>query len=279
MKASELNNYAEDSIVKLERGQRVSYRLLNVKKDPIPENKGRLMIPFSLGVPSTDRVYDSNKDEWIDIACIDRVKPDGDVEFTVIEFLRSNAGYIDLSGDKPSDGKLYQYLETCNYNASNPNRSTDKPPIFERVDAEKTASEKSKLRKLRSEAVDIAVNLGVEQVRSIGMAISNVEGKEDAVVRDIVEEYAEKNPKEFLKLAKNKELDIEAIAKKASKMKIIVYSNKTQEFSLSDGSKVFKSDINSFGGSPYKQLASYLMTEGSELLESIKEMIKAKEKE
>ena len=84
-------------------------------------------------VPPKDRIVDPITNDFVDIASIKTIGVGGKLSFYDIVFERDFNGILILDGSKISDHEMYEYLELTNYNASNPNRSEDVIPIFERL--------------------------------------------------------------------------------------------------------------------------------------------------
>ena len=124
MKASEYNNFSPSMKRTLKQDERASYRILNVRPDP--DNFGKFLMPAAHQIPSTDQIYDKQKSEFVNIAAIESQNEKGEPIFLSIVFSANNLGYIFLNGNNSVHQKMYQFLELCNYNASNKDRSEAK---------------------------------------------------------------------------------------------------------------------------------------------------------
>ena len=165
MKANLYNQIPDSLVRKIPRGQTVVYRLTDIKPDPF--NEGEYLIPLNKNVPSTDQTYDPTTDNYIPIAYITGVEANGEAKFGNIFFQKVNGGCLILKSSNPQHQKMYQYLELCNWNKSNNNRSTDYPTWFEKIDDQEEAKSSRSERKIILNALRTADELDFNQVRSI----------------------------------------------------------------------------------------------------------------
>jgi hypothetical protein len=267
MKATDFNLLSEKMLRKLKPNERATYRVLNVRPDP--DNYGRFLMPAALQIPSTDIVYDKAKEEFVPIAAIERTDLDGNPVFVNIVFTASNAGYLFLNGSNAVHQKIYQYIEICNYNESNPDRNPEFETFFYRVDAKKEAIQERGLRKLIVKAVNLALELDDVRAREVALALG-IEAESNEELRNQLEDYAGDNPEEFLEVVDRASLINETALKDAVKKNIIKNDVNAQAFKWVETGKVIFSYTKGKDKNYFKELADYLEQENPDELAAIK---------
>lgn len=231
MKKTELYNQLSQKLVKgtmLKPGEQVIYRLHNLQKNPMDPTK--LAVPAAKNVPPIDTIWDEETQTYIDIAAVRTVAPTGEHTFHEIFFYGNQAGHMILVGGRALDQEIHSYLSLCNYNASNPNRDTTKEAIFERVDEEAKAEKESRTRNIRREALNAAADLSPEEVKDFAAALGKDDTKTVAVLRNELEEMADKSPEDFMKLINNKQAVMKAAINRAIKKGVIVFNQEQSRF-------------------------------------------------
>lgn len=215
----ETNNYSKDlTLPILKKGETVQYRLLGLKKD----EKGQWMIPAAKNVPKDDHIFDpgaAKSGAYIDVGYEHE-----------IWFERRNLGMLRVTGGNKRNQELYQYLECCNYNASNEHRDTMINPIFERIDAVKKATTKRQSREYLRDALNIANEMSDDEVKTLISSLGKDEDRDIAVLRNEIEELAMKNPKSFITSSSNHQKQILATIKRAIDKKVIMYDSSQSRF-------------------------------------------------
>ena len=267
MKASEFNQLSPSYARKLKTGERAVYRVLNIKEDP--DNYGKYIIPAAVQIPSTDVIYDNHKEDYITIGCIERVKSDGDPVLAPIVFTGQNMGYIFLNGNNALHQKMYQFLEICNFNASNPERNQEIDAIFVRIDAKADAKNERNVRRQIIDAVNLALSLDDEKAKEIANALG-IEAASIEEIRNKLEDYASDEPQEFTKVAERASLGTESLLREAVKQGFIRNNINASMFEWAEtGKEIFKykkvANKNYF-----KELAEYLEASNPNELEAIK---------
>lgn len=238
MKASEYNQFSPKMERKLAQNERATYRVNNVRPDP--DNYGKFLMPSALQIPSTDVVYDKDKGDFVTIGAIERTDNEGNPVFLNIVFTSSNFGYLFLDGKNAVHQKIYQFLELCNYNDSNPNKNGEAETFFHRVDNEKEAKVERATRKLIVQAVAMAMELDEKRAKETAMALG-IDGESIDEIRNLLEDYAEDNPEEFMVVANRASLSIESTLKEAVKKNIIKNDVNLQAFVwVETGKEIFK---------------------------------------
>jgi len=226
IKTKEYNNVGETPTIK--RGEVKVFQWLNVKDDP--QNKGMKIMPSIAFVPTVDRVFDPSKDDYVDIANISNLGVGGKPVIKPITFSKATEGKLLLRGDKTGDKEIFEYLMMSNFNASNPNRDKTIRPLFELVEPNKKAKESRDARGLRREAMNVAAELSAAEVREFIASLNKDEKRDISILRDELEIMAEKDPKQFIALSKDKNKSIQANVKKAIDKKIIAFNKETSSY-------------------------------------------------
>lgn len=266
MKASDFNNIPDHLKRELKRDERAVYRILNVRPDP--DNYGKYLMPAALQIPSTDTIYDRKTSQFYNIAAIERVAVDGTPTFLSIVFSANNMGFLFLNGGNAVHQKIYQFIELCNFNASNPERSEDAEVFFQRVDSKKEAQEERKMRKLIVQAVNLALELDDKRAKDVASALGIAEESMEEI-RNALEDYAGDYPTEFIELVNRASVETESMLKDAIKAGFIVNDSQNSMFVWADTNKeIYK--YKKGGNKNYvKEMAEYLEENNPDELKAI----------
>jgi DNA-dependent RNA polymerase auxiliary subunit epsilon len=267
MKASDFNLLSEKMVRKLKPNERATYRVLNVRPDP--DNPGRFLMPAALQIPSTDIIYDKGKEDFVPIAAIERTDLEGNPVFINIVFTASNAGYLFLNGSNAVHQKIYQYIEICNYNESNPDRNEEFETFFSRIDAVKEAKTERNLRKLIVKAVNLALDLDDTKAREVALALG-IDAESTEELRNELEDYAGDYPEEFLEVVERASLANETALKDAVKKNIIKNDVNASCFKWVETGKVIFTYTKGKDKNYFKELADHLLETNPDELEAIK---------
>lgn len=271
MKVEDFNNFSEKLVRKLDKNERAVYRVLNVREDP--DNYGKFIMPAALTVPPTDMIWDKFQDKFVPIASIERQDLQGNAVFQDIVFTSASLGYIVLNGSNHSHQKMYQFLELCNYNESNPDRNEEYEALFKRVDAKKEAKKEREIRKKIVEAMNKAYDLDDSMIKNVGMALG-IQDDSVEVVRNEVENYIEEDPEEFLRVLERASLSNEAILKEAIKQGVIRNNVQEGQFEWTDTEKVIHKYTKKVGKDYIRELAEVLSKQNPDELVAITTRIK-----
>ena len=231
MKKTELYNHLSDKLVKstmLKPGQTVTYRLHGIHKSSL--DPSRMAIPASKNVPPIDNIWDEEKGEYVTIAAVRSVDAKGEHTYHDIVFYSNMAGHIILSGGRAADQEMHSYMALCDYNASKPNRDATKEPVFELVNEEAHAEDESRTRNTRREALNAAADLSAEDVKTYSAALGKDDSLSVAILRNSLEEMADKDPQSFLDLISNKQAVVTATVNRAIKKGVIVFNQEQSRF-------------------------------------------------
>jgi hypothetical protein len=260
MKKTDLYNDIPKEIIdktKIRPGQVVSYRLVGLQ--PNPMDPSRIAYPSVRSVPSTDQIYEPDSDSYIDIAAVKSVDPDGTHNFHRIYFYGNAGGVVTLYGGRALDQELHSYMSLCNYNASNPNRDQSKPAIFEMIDESKRSESERLSRNVKREALNIAADLSAEEVRDYVAAMGLDDTGKLEVLRNKLEELADKAPKQFMELIGNKQAVMKATINRAIAKGVIVFNAEQSRFAWPNG-EVILTVSRTTGGDHIEELIGYCVS-------------------
>ena len=226
IKTKEFNNV--ETIPVLKRTDIKVFQYLDIKPDP--NNKGQFIMPSIAFMPKVDRIYDPKKDDYVDIANIKSLGIGGAPVIEPIAFTKQTQGKLMLRGNKTGDREIFEYLMLSNYNKSNPNRDTSIKPLFELIEPTRVAKESRSQRSLRRDAMNVAAELSASEVREFISSMNKDETRDISVLRDELETMAEKDPKQFIALSKDKNKSIQSNVKKAIDKKIIKFDKASSSF-------------------------------------------------
>lgn len=236
MKKTKLFNDISPELVsntKLKPGQTAVYRVYGITPDPM--NPGKWAVPSSKNVPPTDQIWDPIKEEYIEIAAVRSVSPDGNHTFHDIYFFGNQGGHLILVGGRAADQEIHSYLTLCNYNGSNPNRDTSKEIYFELVDEAAKSDKERKQRNLKREALNAAADLSPEDVRNYVAALGQDDSGKIEVLRNRLEELADNDPQSFLDLINNKQAVMKATLNRALNKGVILFDTEQSRFTWPNG--------------------------------------------
>lgn len=260
----------------LRKGQKAIYELTGIKKDPLDPDGVKLTVPFAKGVPNTDRAWDEDRKEFVDIAFVTGEGQGGVPIMGDIIFWKGDGGLMILQGGKQRDEKLYQYMERTNYNGSNPHRDPSYPIIFTRKDYKAEAKKKREERDIRTLAINKAKELNITMVRQISVYLGYNMDSEDEVLRDRLEDYADSNPKSFLALTENKDLTIMEVANEAIKKGILSVDKQGRKITDKGGQTLLTWQIKP-DANPLEEFVAFVKTDaGSEYYAELKSVLKKK---
>ena len=225
-------------------------------------------------VPNKDLIQDKDGDLH-SIAFVTSYRADGTPVLGDIWFWLDSMCQIVLTHGA-RDAKAYNYLEICNFNESNPDRDTQAPVIFERVEGSTISKELRDKRKYKVQAVQVAQSLDNESVIRF---INTNQGKFNQLrvsanpdgtlnyeeMREHIEALAESSPALFLKSTEALPSDkTEAgsidIIQRAVDEEVIEFDKETKSwYNKATGKSILK--VNRMtSGQPEKELAKFLQT-------------------
>jgi hypothetical protein len=260
MKKTDLYNNLPKELIdktKLRPGEIVSYKLVGIGANPM--DPSRMAIPSLRNVPSIDQIWEPSTETYVDIAPVKSVDPSGKHIFHKIYFYGVSGGILVLHGGRAVDQEIHSYLSLCNYNKSNQGRDTSKEAIFELVDEAVKSETERRSRNIKREALNAAADLNPEDVRDYiaSMGLDDT-GKID-VLRNKLEEMADKTPQQFMELINNKQAIMKASVNRAISKGVILFNAEQSRFMWPNG-EVILTVSRTTGGNNVDELVSYCVS-------------------
>jgi len=257
MKKTKLFNDLSPELIaktKLKPGEQVVYRVTGIQPNPFDPNKWA--IPAAKNVPPTDQIWDPIKQDYVDIAAVRSVSPDGNHTFHDIYFFGNLGGHMILVGGRAADQEIHSYLSICNYNGSNPDRDPSKEIYFELVDEAVKSEKERKTRNIKREALNAAADLSAEEVRTYTAALGQDDTAKVEVLRNRLEEMADHDPESFMDLINNKQAVMKATINRALNKGIINFDSEQSRFTWPNG-EVILVVSRTTGGDNVEELLGY----------------------
>ena len=272
MKADLLNNLPEKhKPVKLKADETVVYRLTTIKPDP--HNQGRFLIPASINVPAFDEVV--IEDETYPIGYVEKVTPDGEAIFGEIIITKNMGGMLALRGNNPKHRRMYEYIELCSWNRSSKFRTPSKNAFIERIDEGKSSEANRAERRELMEALNAASSLKKDELKAVAASLGMNTNKEESILRDRIEDYAETNPSEFMLIAKQKTNKIQSILREAVDLQIVKHEPNLAKFVWKESKEEIFKYKKGAGVKVYELLAEHLQNKDADTLEAITTRVEA----
>lgn len=203
-------------------GESVKYRLLNGTKNIDPERKKGedLLFPASIVIHLRDRIKDPGKDDIkagiVEIGAVSHF--DDRTELPVFKSFiinpsKGDGGYFMLSGDNISDIEMYDVLELKNCNGSNPFRDKSVNALYEKVNEVAESKVRSKKRNYLFDSLDAIRHWTADEIKFAAASNNLSATLPPDVLKDKLEEIAEKDPETFYKSIESDDNQIKAVIK------------------------------------------------------------------
>jgi len=201
------------------KNKSIMYQLLhNGGKD----RRGKTIYPVVYMVKSEDIIFDAEKDVNRRIRYIpgepsifeDEQKKESKVK-SPITF--SN-GFLLVDQTNPT---LRKYLDMCNANADNVNRSGSSAPIFKAVDGAKDAKEKMAKDMKQMDALRVVFDMELDKLIGYATVMGVNINKSTDEIRYDMKIMAEKDPVKFLAGLDDPKMEIKQVALRAKQFKIL----------------------------------------------------------
>lgn len=245
----------------------VIYKLSEVRK----LDDGTFEGPFIRNVPATDRIQQGG--EYKDIAAISKIGKGGEVQqFTDILFLKTSGWELVLDPKSIVENEIIQYLELCNYNATNPNRDPQAESIFYRLDPVKEAKDNLSKEKLYNDAVHRAFNMDVDALKQFVASRGQSDTQDVAIMQELAVAAAKADPAAFLSLDVNQEVYAATITR-AKEKGLIKFDDAAKAWKWVDTNEVIRKIPKT--SDAIQGFASYLKTEeGNAVFQHLQEKTK-----
>lgn len=273
----------------LKPGETVKYRLLNGTKNIDPQRaKGDdLLFPSSIIIHLRDRIKDpganGDKGGVVEIGAVesfdDKTKLPVFKKF-ILTPQKGDGGYFMLSGNNVIDIEMYDILELKNCNKSNPFRDASEDILFERVDEAKESKVRSTKRNFLYDSLDAIRHWTPDEMRIAGAAHNLNANLSIDVIKDRLEEIAEKDPETFYKTIDSEDNKVKALIKLAADAQIIAFSaHENKWFYPGNGETVALLERRE-GSNEIEQLKEFLKTSanGPAIEGQLQKLLKAQKK-
>jgi len=229
-------------------------------------------------VPNTDVIMDPDTGESYDIGYVMRAGEGNSPVLGDIWFSSDSLCILILHGDQVQHRKIYEYLERCNYNVSNPNRDPSSFALIERIDDGSDAEASRKNRKRLYAALDAIENMTDDEISAFNIANGVMTFDSPALNRAELENWVERfGPDRFFKASIAApasgavDTTLEFI-KSLQKKERIAFNKTTTKWTTIAGDTVLV--LQKGHGDPLHELANYLDTQegkaGMEILKDLK---------
>lgn len=260
----------------LKRDEVRIFEILGISTD----SEGKKLIPNMVSIPVRDTIYDTTKEEYVDIANLKTGYPnaDGTYNFEKIWFTRRSNGMIALSGKSAKDRELYMYLAMSNYNQSNPERDPSTRAFFRERSLEAEAKSEIEMAMEKQEVMSWIFKATSSQVKLLSRELAITGRKTVAEMKVAIMELIEMNYSAVApKIAKLERVgDMPELIDKALKAKVIKYDGRKHAWTYaSDKGGTIKTGVR--GASKPEQnvaFAEWLNSpDGAKAVATIKELM------
>lgn len=184
-------------------GKQVRYRFNISHPDPHPDNKGMVVWPsvFKLGPIKYDIKDPHDPKKRKQIALVKEVDEKGlPNAYYRIQVTERNEGILRLNLDKDHDRDVCAVMELHPKFDGGQFQDKTLPPVFVRVDEQKDARRTREDRKTRINAMRVAADYNDGEVKDFACAMNWDENEDLDILRNKVEEMADKEPLRFTAL-------------------------------------------------------------------------------
>jgi hypothetical protein len=267
---------------------RIKFHISHPNPDPEKYN-GPIVWPSSYALdPITFRIVDPyekrpGKSKSKLIGLIDEIEDKNGQEvpktFHRVRVLIRHLGILSFDPTNQSDRYFLMYLLLHPKLMLGKFLDKNRKQMFEFVDEKKEAIEGRERRNVKAKALHAATNMSEQQVRDFASAMVWDETEDPDMLRNKVEEVAEINPEMFSDLINGKQLEYQAVIKRALDKLIIGYNPSEQNFIWPQNQQVFASlNPTLTEKNPVERLAEWVMTGGQkneEVYKKIKALVKS----
>ena len=189
-------------------------------------------------LPCFSRFFDKTNNQWVEIGMVSGVDSYGNPLSDRIrrEWVepQANSGYLNITIGSAQADELFQYLELCSFNLSNPNRDESIHAILERVDFEAEAREARNELKSKMEAIKVAGNIAKEDLPRISALLGfPLEGTEEEI-RFNIESFAHEESEDFMYRMTDKLVDIKSFISLALEKDVVYIDEDDRKLKWSD---------------------------------------------
>jgi hypothetical protein len=272
-----INTVRKDKVPKLGAKESAQYVLLTggMQPDPAQAKDTPWIYPTSQRIPLEDDIMVDG--EHHKIMVVETYNKDSANPKKFIVAGLANNGMFSLHGSQPSEVEIYEFLELCNANASNPNRNPAVTPIFRRIDKVKDAKQATASIDALTEALVFTKSMTEEDMRQFAASMGWNENVDMGILESQVKTFAKSEPEKFLRLIMDEGVRVQAILKKAIDKELITWDAAQYKFHWANGNIIATLDRVA-GKSNLQLMAEWVLTStnGTAILESIERLLDPK---
>lgn len=228
---------------------------------------------------------DKGKNKTVNVALIKEYKynAQNQLEFVYkkVRVNGSQRGMLRLDLENDEDRETCMYLELHPKLAGGLFADKDKTPVLKRVDENAEATEKISERSIRRKAMAIAEDMKEKQLVDFADAMSWDSSQSPMVIKNMVEELAEAEPKFFADLVEGKEVEYRSVIRQAMNKGVIAFDPADYKY-IWVGNGMTITVLSPVGDkSEVEKFSQWLQTGGEktqEIFKKIKSLIGAEKK-
>jgi hypothetical protein len=232
---------------KLKPGEVVVYRILcgTVNPDNETRDKVPMQYPETWPIPNKDRIWDENKQDYVDIGVVDRVVTIGGVSTPKYKKLTSRPkeshGLIHCNGGIIEQEEMYEFFELTDHNISKEGRDESKTAVIERIDVVKQSKKEVKEIDSLLEALKFYSGMTPGEMKDFASSLNWSTEIPPDVLKKQVGQFAKNDPEGFKKAWMSKDRDVKAIINQAITADVIRYDTAQHRITL-NGQTLIKLD-------------------------------------
>lgn len=272
----------EEKVLSFGKSVRFKFNISN--DDPHPDNKGKKVWPFIYTLdPATFRVVDKHekREGHQKMKYVGMVKDVNDkgipVSFHKVKVTESKQGVLFFDLSNQDDFGMVMYLLLHPKLKNGDFADATKLQMFERIDEKQLSTDKRKERTAKFNALKVAEEMSEAQVVQFADAMLWDSTEDIDILKNRVEEMAESNPDFFNDLVAGKNLEYQALIKRAMDKKVISFDPAEYRFVWLSNNQPLAILQPSTDKNEVQALAEYFIGGGNkadETLKKVKSLIK-----
>lgn len=279
---SKFRQELEDKVLSFGKSVRFKFNISN--DDPHPDNRGKKVWPFIYTLdPATFRIVDKHEtreghQKMKYVGMVKDVNDEGfPVSFHKIKVTESKQGTLFFDLSNQDDIGFVMYLLLHPKLKGGDFADTTKQQMFERIDEKQLSTDKRKERTAKFQALKIAEEMSDAQVVQFADAMLWDSAEDLDILKNKVEEMAESNPDFFNDLVAGKNLEYQALIKRAMDKQVISFDPAEYRFVWRSNNQPLAILQQSLDKNEVQALAEYFIGGGQkadETLKKVKSLIK-----
>jgi len=272
----------EEKVLSFGKSVRFKFNISN--DDPHPDNKGKKVWPFIYTLdPATFRVVDKHEkreghQKMKYVGMVKDVNDEGvPVSFHKVKVTESKQGVLFFDLSNQDDFGMVMYLLLHPKLKNGDFADATKLQMFERIDEKQLSTDKRKERTAKFNALKVAEEMSEAQVVQFADAMLWDSTEDIDILKNRVEEMAESNPDFFNDLVSGKNLEYQALIKRAMDKKVISFDPAEYRFVWLSNNQPLAILQPSTDKNEVQALAEYFIGGGNkadETLKKVKSLIK-----